>query len=205
MPRTSARNHYCELGKAIDIRLSVDQDFWLKKHRFGETEAISQVINRQLRRLALAVQTGSAPELPEVSYDTKPKHYQIKLEVEAVEPFVDRIMQEQGLASRKYALEFLIPWASKLPITQPLLTAEAALHFLKDAYGQEAEDLVLKDVMGRLVNTCSVQDAKSFLWELHQSGKVRLTSSRIDRAETGVIWLPDYQSGASYARLNLLK
>ena len=89
--RVMAKNYINPVGKPLDFRLQPSQFAALARHRLTDDEPIVQVVNRQLRRLVIALALKSAPTEPKDEESGGTKHCRVRLELDPVEKFVEKV------------------------------------------------------------------------------------------------------------------
>jgi hypothetical protein len=145
----------------------------IRLHRF-EGEDLQPCLNRLLRRLAIAIENNSAPPEPAALNEPNEAVYSLRPEPIVAALIEQRLQKEEGRGRVQRALFSLVNWALELPVTGQLASAEEAMGVLRQFRGQR---LKAEDVKDLLTNQCTDAQARSWLWELHSAGKIRLVTS----------------------------
>jgi hypothetical protein len=196
-----SRIRFVALGDEIDFRLQTAQAYRLEKHRFHLQEAMQPLLNRQLRRLARAIVNGTAPTPACVEEGNKDRKLIFRPEKVLVEPFLLQQRTARKLATVSQSAALLVNWSTGLPLLVPLMEAESALKLLLEHY-EPKTPVSIRDALLVLYERCDVGDAKRWLWELKEAGKLTLTLPRQEHLAGGVVRLPDGR-GKLYYYLHL--
>lgn len=199
------QNQLLDLGDKLDLRLRPAQSKLLLAHRFEPEEPAAYVINRQLRRLAIAHQEGTAPPpVTGVSYlGTKSDRYSFSSEKWVVEPFIRQIQAERQLSKTQDILEFLVLWSCEFPKAKTLRTRFELYHYLVRRHGRGATGIELRSTLTELIDYCAVSKARQWLWELHQDFKIVLRMPQAGLTSRLIVHLPNSQ-GRMYYCFDLL-
>jgi len=140
----------------------------LEPHRF-EGEAFQPFINRLLRRLAKAIETGTAPVAKFESDDMKEKPRSFR-----ADPTVEQLMQSHKQGNNQATIDYLLGWAISLPRASELQSADEVMGLLRSLNGDRH---LTTEVMRMLCDHTTEARAKEWLWELFERGKIRLVRS----------------------------
>lgn len=190
-----------EFGEKVSFRLQPAQDDRLKSHALEVGESIPSIVNRQLRRLELAISLGVAPLEPQPAAGKSVQH-RLPLEVEQVEPFVQRFKVERGIEKDFKAVEHLVNWSCALPLVTPIVNAEEAYQLWVIQFGAGAKDVPIRSALLCVRDRCSLQQAKTWLWELKERDRVGLRIPVDKRFVESSIRIPDGR-GKMYFCLDL--
>lgn len=184
------RDRLVAFGEKISIRLQPAQSYRLKKHEMRVGEPIGNIINRQLRRLHQAISEGTEPTEPTAAPGAKSIVYRFRPELERVEPFIGQMRSRRGWENDRVAVECLLPWSCELPIVVPLLSAEEMYQNLSNHF--ECSELIpIRSALLAVCDRCSLEQAKAWLWEMSEVGKVVLRLPRDKHLAGEVVRLPD--------------
>lgn len=195
------RDRLSTFGKRISFRLQPAQTERLRLHELAENEPNRNIINRQLKRLRQAILEGATPIEPASASGTKDDEYQLLPERDVVEPFIQRMRKARGWKNDRVAVEQLVPWSCELPIVTPFENAEEMYQTLLKSFGH-AESIPVRSALLAACDRCSLEQARTWLWELKESGVVKLRIPSIHPIAGSVVRLPDGR-GKTYFYLDL--
>lgn len=143
----------------------------LCKHRF-EGEEFQPLMNRLLRRLARCTEEGAAP----VGYRFIPNHEP----KEGVKSFyadlrVAQLIADYDQGATQKTIDYLVGWAVLLPPVGAMENADEAMGLLRQFRAQRVK---VEDVKDLLTEYCTDANARIWLCELAERGKLRLVQAK---------------------------
>ena len=178
------------VGDLFSFRLQPSQVDAFLRHRLTDDEPIAQVINRQLRRLRLAIAGKSAPKEPKDEATGGAKSFFVRLEVDPVERFVVKLQKRQKISTLPLALRHLLVWSNDLPSQKCFASAQELYEVMLSGY-QVGDRILIRSLIADAIDRCTIGQAKAWIWSLAQDGRLKLRVPAESLRDGSTINLPD--------------
>lgn len=168
-----SKNFINPIGEAFSFRLQPLQFEALLRHRLTEDEPFAQVINRQLRRLKIAISARRVPKEPTGEELGGAKNISVGLDLNPVEPFVIKFQTRKNISTPQIALRHLVVWSNDLPLKECFSSAQEFYEAMLSGY-KAGDTILIRSVIASAIDRCTIEQAKAWVWSLAQDGRLKL-------------------------------